>query len=247
MYTKLSERQIIEKLYHNKKYSGDKVFFNNNSVQLCYTWFYSLFLDVKDLKVLDFGSGDGWLSFQLAERGALVWGIDISEELVRRANSLNNYQGSVNFLVMAAEDLDFKDDYFDLIIGSAILHHTEIDQSVQEIKRVLKSNGRALVIEPMTENIILKCWRWLTPWRRSPTERALVWDDILFINKLFPNAKLTFFCFMSIFSSGMMILFPNSQIITRLNKFVEKLDFKLLSLFPWLGKYCAVVVIEMKK
>ena len=247
MNTKLSERQIIEKSYHNKKYKGDKKFFNNSSVQSYYSFFYSLFLNVKNLKVLDFGSGDGWISFQLAERGARVWGIDISEELIRRANSSNIYQGSVDFFVMAAEDLDFENDYFDLIVGSAILHHTDIDRSLQEIKRVLKDNGRALFIEPMNENFILKCWRWLTPWRRSPTERALIWDDILFIKKMFPNANLTFFCFMSILSTGLLLLLPNSRIVYRLNIVIEKLDNKILSLFPGLGKYCAVVVIEMIK
>ena len=97
---------------------------------------------------------------------------------------------------MPAEDLSLPENFFDLIAGSAILHHTDLNLAVQNIHRVLKPGGRAIFIEPMNQNIFLKIWRALTPWRRSTEERALTKRELTFIQSAFPEVKNNFFRFL---------------------------------------------------
>jgi ubiquinone/menaquinone biosynthesis C-methylase UbiE len=148
---------------------------------------------------------------------------------------------------MPGENLTFSDNYFDLCLGSAILHHTDLNLAIKNIYRVLKPGGRAIFIEPLNQNLFLKCWRKLTPWRRSPAEKALINDDLKFIRELFPNAKFHFFTFSSILTEGVMIIFPNNRFVSSINRLLERFDNKLLNLFPSLGKYCAIVVLEINK
>lgn len=246
------ERQKIEREYHNKKASQfykSNNFFTNRTPEH-YEFFYHLIGDkLKGLRVLDFGCGDGWFSYLLARKGANVLGIDISEELIKKARSVNQseiFSSSVEFKVMSAEDLKLDQNSFDIVVGSAILHHTDLKISIKNIKHVLKSNGRAVFIEPMNENFFLKIWRLLTPWRRSPVEKALTWEDLCFIKEIFPGVSMKFFHFSSILTFGMMLILRNNSVVCRLNRLLMRIDEKILYKYPQLGKYCAVVVMEMK-
>src|SRR3990170_737539 len=84
--TSLSARQDIERKYHDEKYKGNIQPIYNTGSAAAYKFYWKLIGDVNSLKVLDFGCGNGWLSVLLAKQGANVWGIDISEELIRQAN-----------------------------------------------------------------------------------------------------------------------------------------------------------------
>ena len=247
----LLERQRIEENYHDKKYGG-KIIKHPNAREIdAYRFFKELRRDVAGLKILDFGSGNGWLSIDVSKEGAAeVYGIDISKELIEKANQLAEAKGfskTVHFIKMPGENLTFSDNCFDLCLGSAILHHTDLNLAVKNIYRVLKPGGRAIFIEPLNQNLFLKCWRKLTPWRRSPAEKALINDDLKFIRELFPNAKFHFFTFSSILTEGVMIIFPNNRFVSSINRLLERFDNKLLNLFPSLGKYCAIVVLEINK
>jgi SAM-dependent methyltransferase len=134
-----------------------------------------------------------------------------------------------------------------LILGSAILHHTELDRAVKNLYRVLKPGGRAIFIEPMNQNIFLRIWRVVTPWRRSPAEKALVNNDLKFVRNVFPNSKYHFFKFTSILSTGLGIVFTSNKFLSVIDDFFERIDNKLLKLFPSLGKYYAIVVLELIK
>ncbi len=46
------------------------------------------------------------------------------------------------FVACKVEQLPFEDNFFDYVIGSAVLHHTCPEKSVKQIFRVLKGNGR---------------------------------------------------------------------------------------------------------
>ena len=89
MKNQLSERQRIEEIYHDDKYKDDAVSTTYNRVEnRYYGFFWKLIGDVSGLKVLDFGCGNGWASILLAWAGAKVWGIDISEELIKKATKM---------------------------------------------------------------------------------------------------------------------------------------------------------------
>jgi len=106
------------------------------------------FRSARGLKVLEIGCGLGTDGAQFAEAGADYTGVDLTEaavELARRRFELFNLSG--RFQTADAENLAFTDDSFDLVYSHGVLHHTpETGKAIQEIRRVLRPGGRAVVM-----------------------------------------------------------------------------------------------------
>jgi len=85
-------------------------------------------LKVKGL-LLDIGAGTG-ISTKFFEVEAIA--LDPSEGMLRK------YSGKK--VCAKAEDMPFKDNAFSTIISITALHHTDIDKSIKEIKRVAKED-----------------------------------------------------------------------------------------------------------
>lgn len=101
----------------------------------------------KTMRVLELGCGTGYFTRELAATGASIMAVDISPDLLeiaRRESSAPN----VTFLRQNAYDLDFEDSSFDVVLGSSILHHLEIEAALREIYRVLRPDGSARFTEP---------------------------------------------------------------------------------------------------
>jgi SAM-dependent methyltransferase len=106
--------------------------------------------DLHGHKVLEIGLGFGTLGQLLASRGAEYYGVDIAEnpvalmrERLRRlsaADPLRVVQGS-------ALALPFDDGTFDDVYSIGCLHHTgDLVRAVSEVRRVLRPDGRAVVM-----------------------------------------------------------------------------------------------------
>lgn len=106
------------------------------------------FSSARGLKVLEIGCGLGTDGAQFAEAGADYTGVDLTEaavDLARKRFELFNLPGT--FQTADAENLDFADESFDLVYSHGVLHHTpETRKAVQEIHRVLRPGGRAVVM-----------------------------------------------------------------------------------------------------
>ena len=140
---------------------------------------------IRGMRVLDIGCGEGERGLELAEKGALVDGIDISKTYVDRARAgllASGLGDSVCvYAVMDAHNMTFPDDKFDLVIGRGIIHHLDLRLSIVEITRVLKPGGVALFMEPLADNPLLRVFRWLTPGARTVDERPLGKKDLEYI------------------------------------------------------------------
>ena len=251
MRKNLTERQKSEEFYHDNK-ANIKIRPKGNRSELSeqYNYFWKQIGDVQGKKLLDFGCGNGWVSIMYAKRGAEVWGFDISGELIEKARKSVNENGledKITLEKLAAENLSFDDNFFDLVVGSAILHHTELDVTLRHVARVLKPDGKAIFIEPMNQNFFLRIWRKITPERRSATERALTNPDLELIKNGFPSAKISYFGFFSIFTEGLLIFYPSNRLIGTFNKLLAKFDYHLFKLLPFMGKFGSVVVLELRK
>jgi SAM-dependent methyltransferase len=138
--------------------------------------------DVRGLRVLDLGCGHGGESLELVKRGAVAVGIDISPSYVERARARARSRDlpgeRLQFCIMDAHALAFADGSFDLVAGRGILHHLDLSQSLGEIRRVLKPGGRALFVEPLAANPLLRLFRALTPRARTVDERPLTRADL---------------------------------------------------------------------
>jgi ubiquinone/menaquinone biosynthesis C-methylase UbiE len=106
------------------------------------------FASTQGLRVLEIGCGMGTDGAQFAKAGADYTGVDLTEaaiELARKRFEVFNLPGT--FRTADAEKLDFADESFDVVYSHGVLHHTpDTATAVREVHRVLKKNGRAIVM-----------------------------------------------------------------------------------------------------
>ena len=156
------------------------------SMQRCDIQENLFFDDVKNKSVLDIGCGFGEKSFMLASRGANVLGVDISDNYIEFCSSVQGQMTAGNlckFKVMDVHYLDLPDNHFDYVFGRGIIHHLDLQRSMVEIRRVLKPGGRAIFLEPLAANPLLRLFRLLTPYARTVDEQPLTSKDLLWIEK----------------------------------------------------------------
>jgi SAM-dependent methyltransferase len=99
--------------------------------------------------VLEVGVGMGCHAQLLAEAAQEFTGIDLSQPAVAATRRRLQLSGSGNSTVlqMDAEKLAFPDAAFDLVWTWGVIHHTaNTRRALEEIRRVLKPDGRALVM-----------------------------------------------------------------------------------------------------
>jgi SAM-dependent methyltransferase len=93
--------------------------------------------------VLEVGAGTGAVSAALAERGARVWAVDASPEMVEVARSRLPRGAAVK--VARAEALPFKDGWFERAVGRLVVHLVDRPRAFAELRRVLAADGRAVL------------------------------------------------------------------------------------------------------
>ena len=106
-------------------------------------------IDLEGKKVLEIGLGQGADSEQIARRGGLFSGVDLTEEAVRRTRMRFTLKGLPFGRIEQASalELPFEDDSFDIVFSHGVLHHIpEIGTAQAEIARVLKPDGRLIAM-----------------------------------------------------------------------------------------------------
>lgn len=94
--------------------------------------------DLVGRRVLDVGCGTGQFAAALAERGARVWGVDPSPEMLALARRAAPRAG---FKLGAAEALPFKDGWFERVVFRLVLHVVDRARAFAEAGRVLEPGG----------------------------------------------------------------------------------------------------------
>lgn len=104
-------------------------------------------------QVVDLGCGTGQLSLPLAERGARVLAVDVSEAMVRRLEEkARSMSVQVDGLTAPIENLSLPAGSVDLIVTSYALHHlrdADKDRLVAAAFQWLKPGGTLLVADMM--------------------------------------------------------------------------------------------------
>lgn len=107
--------------------------------------------------LLDIGFGTGILLHLLSclNRNLKLFGIDISEEMYKKAKEKFASCSNVELTLGSAQKLPFKDDVFDYVTCvHSFHHHQDSEQSLEEMKRVTKPGGKVLIFELGLDGII---------------------------------------------------------------------------------------------
>jgi len=124
-------------------------------------------------KILDIGSGPGFLATAMAETtgpSGEVVGVDISQQMVDRAASRSQHSW-LSYEVADAAALPFKDNSFDVVVSTQVAEYVpDIDAFCSEVFRVLKPNGRGLILATDWDAV---CWHSENPDRMDRILKAL--------------------------------------------------------------------------
>jgi SAM-dependent methyltransferase len=121
-------------------------------------------------RVLDIGSGPGFLAGEMAEAGARVHGVDPSPSMLAIAR---RHTRNAEFSEGTATELP--DGPFDVAVSTQVYEYVEdIAAALAEMRRVLVPGGRLLVLDTDYDSIV---------WRSSDDERMArvlrAWDEHL--------------------------------------------------------------------
>jgi SAM-dependent methyltransferase len=194
-------------------------------------------------RILEYGCGTGSHAFALAKKGARVTGIDISDvavEKARRQAEAEQIQG-LDFVAMNAEELTLADNTFDLICGTAILHHLDMTKAFPELARTLKPEGRAVFVEPLGHNPVINLYRRLTPGVRTPDEHPLLMRDFKLAQRWFHQLDIRYFHLFSLCA----VPFRRHRSFGSLLRWFDDIDAGLFRAAPFLRRYAWATVVHL--
>jgi SAM-dependent methyltransferase len=215
---------------------------------------YSLLGDVVGKTVLDYGCGDGLNCVGLALRGARVYGLDLSPDLLdvaRRRLAANcvptQYAAHeiVTLLEGSAHSVPLPAQSVDVVFGIAILHHLDLALAADEVWRVLKPGGRAIFMEPLRNSAIVRGVRKLIPYQTpdvSEQERPLTDRELDQFASVFSHARSKVF------------LLPTTNLVNvvpalrrRFLTACYRMDALLLRRIPALRHFASIRISELWK
>jgi SAM-dependent methyltransferase len=106
-------------------------------------------------RVLEVGCGTGRLAAALVERGARVWGVDPSPEMLAEARAALGRR--VGLKAGRAEALPFRDAWFDRVVMRLAVHLVDRPSAFAEAARVLRPGGR-IVIATFADDHFDRIW-----------------------------------------------------------------------------------------
>lgn len=149
-----TQKQLVEEYFNQDEYWQGEVY-RRSDEPFCRAVgrrrFYALDMLKKILPVeredaLDIGFGGGAYLPDLMELGYNVYGVEICEEMFRKAEALCNFDPRVHLELGDVEELPFEDEKFDLVLCIGVLGYLLSDyKALSEIRRVLKPGGLAII------------------------------------------------------------------------------------------------------
>lgn len=101
----------------------------------------------EEQRLLDIGTGTGFLANELAARGSLVTGLDVDRDLLAaaRADTPANADGHARYAQAAAEHLPVTDSSVDVAVAGQCWHWFDRATAARELRRVLVPGGQVVI------------------------------------------------------------------------------------------------------
>src|SRR6516162_1846468 len=114
-------------------------------------------LKLMDLKpgerVLDLGCGAGWATRLLAaavdsvQKPGQVIGLDVSDEMIRRARAASKNYGNVMFVVGSALEIPWEENFFDKVLSvESFYYYPDQDRALAELFRVMAPKAELFIL-----------------------------------------------------------------------------------------------------
>lgn len=205
-------------------------------------------------RILEVGAGGGSLAVWLAQQGATVVGIDVSDGILQVARERARVNGVSDRIALVHSPIETFDprsaglDHgtYDAVIGNNVVHHFERERALDNLARLLAPGAVAVFCEP-----VLFVPEWMRSLRNSravtrrfpmhthtPDERALTAQDFALMRRRFRHVEWRPF-----------------QVLCRLQNFVELSDrtwTRLESADRWLlcaaprsRRICRIAVVTL--
>lgn len=104
------------------------------------------------VRALEIGCGTGLFTAMVARSGAEIQTVDLSVHLLASARARTAALPNVRLACGNAEETPFRAASFDVVYGSSVLHHLDLDRALAEAARVLRPGGRVVFTEPNIVN-----------------------------------------------------------------------------------------------
>lgn len=115
--------------------------------------------------ILDFGCGDGWAMMYILrlKPKAYVIGIDVTPKLIKEALQNAKELGvkdKCDFIICDCTQMPFCNEVFDATVDLNVIHHlSRIRDGLINIYRTMKIGGQTLVVEVVTNNLLVPVGR----------------------------------------------------------------------------------------
>lgn len=141
--------QLIRRRFNRWAKRGLPESMERQHAQMAETIWQRMELSATD-RILDLGCGDGWACRLLAHRapqGCTFVGIDISDQMIRRAREKSGSLSNVTYQCGAAEHLPHPKNYFTKTVSiSAFYYFKHQDQVLRELFRVTQPGGELYLL-----------------------------------------------------------------------------------------------------
>jgi SAM-dependent methyltransferase len=136
----------------NLEFTGERLTTNLDSVHGVIEHLHRYAIAQKITKnkvVLDIASGEGYGSFLLSKSATRVFGVDIDERSINHAKGKYASSKNIEFHIGSTDAIPLEDKSVDVVISfETIEHHAKHDLMMQEVSRVLKTDGILLISSP---------------------------------------------------------------------------------------------------
>ena len=249
----LSDRKKIEQEIYDLQYGAGEENCNTSMRSLLLSesddfFTKSVLRDAKGKDVLEIGCGDGSFGAQIIPLSKAYSGIDLSEAGVRRAREKLGGERAM-FHVMDAENLDFPDASFDLVVNREVFSSIDFERVLPEIMRVLRPGGRLIGMESFGHNPVFNLNRQLkkllglrSEWAVSHIFRC---ENLQSLEEVCEAVEVRYYhCFVAL--GYPLVRLPDNLLSTTVISVLKQLDRMLLKL-PSLQRLAFKVVFICKK